>query len=344
VVVCHDGPEFLQQLFEPLGYELSFQRMPLDERFPQWGEGVAYQLRLQSVRTISELLTHLYVLIPVLDNEKHYWVGEDEIEKLLQFGEGWLESHPLRDLITRRFLRHQHGLANQALARLIDEGGLDPEAQDEQRSEEERDLERPMGLQQQRLDAISAELLANNATRVVDLGCGSGDLLLRLARETGISDLVGMDVSAASLQAAKRRLDRERMPGLLRDRIKLLHGALTYVDSRLAGFDAAVLAEVIEHLDPPRLLALQRCVFEFARPGLVIMSTPNSEYNQLWPRLMAGQFRHRDHRFEWSRMQFQSWANALAEQYGYSVDFLGIGPAHEKLGTPTQAGVFKRCS
>ncbi len=342
-VVCHDGPEFLNQLFDPLGYRVSFERYPLDEQFPQWGAGVAYKLQLEATRPLSELLTHLYVLIPVLDNEKHYWVGDDEIEKLLQLGAGWLEKHPSRELITRRFLRHQHGLANAALARLVEEGSPDPDDQEEKSSEEERDLERPLGLQQQRLEAIAEELVASGGGRVLDLGCGAGDLLLRLARETSISELVGMDVSAACLESARRRLEKEHIAGPLRERIRLLHGALTYIDARLEGFDAAVLAEVIEHLDPPRLLALERCVFEFARPGLVIISTPNAEYNQLWPRLAAGSFRHRDHRFEWTRVQFQSWATALAEGFGYSVSFLGIGPAHEVHGTPTQAGVFRRC-
>ncbi|HYW08785.1 MAG TPA: hypothetical protein VE913_17620, partial [Longimicrobium sp.] len=127
-----------------------------------------------------------------------------------------------------------------------------------------------------------------------------------------------------------------------RERIRLIHGSLMYRDPRIAGFDAAAVVEVIEHLDPPRLRAFERVVFEFARPGTVVLTTPNRDYNTVWPTLPAGEFRHGDHRFEWSRAEFGSWAGEIAERFGYEVRILPVGPEDPRLGAPTQMGVFTR--
>jgi 3' terminal RNA ribose 2'-O-methyltransferase Hen1 len=126
----------------------------------------------------------------------------------------------------------------------------------------------------------------------------------------------------------------------MQQRARLLHGSLTYRDARLAGFDAAAVVEVIEHLDPPRLGAFARVLFEFARPRTVVLTTPNAEYNTKYPGLAAGAFRHADHRFEWSRAQFRQWATAAAERYGHTVRFLPVGPEDAEVGSPTQMGVF----
>jgi hypothetical protein len=117
---------------------------------------------------------------------------------------------------------------------------------------------------------------------------------------------------------------------------------LIYRDKRLAGFDAAAVVEVIEHLDPPRLAALERVLFEFARPTTVVLTTPNREYNVMWESLPAGKFRHPDHRFEWTRQEFQEWANRVAFNHGYAVRFLDVGPVDANVGAPTQMGVFER--
>jgi hypothetical protein len=115
-----------------------------------------------------------------------------------------------------------------------------------------------------------------------------------------------------------------------------------YRDERLSGFEAAAVVEVIEHLDPPRLAAFERVLFEAARPALVVLTTPNREYNATWEKLPAGQFRHRDHRFEWTRAEFEHWCSTIAARFGYVVQRHPVGPEDPHLGAPTQLAVFTR--
>jgi len=161
-----------------------------------------------------------------------------------------------------------------------------------------------------------------------------------MLEDRSLQEIVGMDVSYRSLEIASERLHLETLPPRLKERIKLIHGSLVYKDQRLAGFDAACVVEVIEHLDPPRLAAFERVLFEYARPKSVLITTPNSEYNQKFATLPAGQFRHKDHRFEWTRAQFQAWAQSISTRFGYSAKFLPIGPDDPQAGSPTQMGVF----
>jgi 3' terminal RNA ribose 2'-O-methyltransferase Hen1 len=291
---------------------------------------------------LSDLLTHLYVLIPVLDDDKHYWVGDAEVEKLLRHGEGWLREHPERELITNRYLKHQKRLAQEALSRLI--GDEAPEADEvaETRAHEEEAIEKPISLADQRMGAVLAALRSSGAKRVLDLGCGEGRLLRELLKDRAFSDIVGMDVSHRALEIASQKLRLEDMPAMQKGRIRLIHGSLTYRDKRLFGFDAATVVEVIEHQDPPRLLAFERVLFEFACPQTVVVTTPNVEYNVKFETLPAGKFRHKDHRFEWTRGQFQNWANGIAERFGYAVRFLPVGPEDASVGSPTQMGIFTR--
>jgi 3' terminal RNA ribose 2'-O-methyltransferase Hen1 len=149
-------------------------------------------------------------------------------------------------------------------------------------------------------------------------------------------------VSWRALEIATERLKLNRLAPAQRERVRLIHGSLMYRDTRLAGYDVAAVVEVIEHLDPPRLAAFERVVFEVAQPGTVVITTPNAEYNVKWETLPAGRFRHRDHRFEWTREQFQAWASGIAERFGYSVRFLPIGDEDPEVGAPTQMGVFTR--
>jgi 3' terminal RNA ribose 2'-O-methyltransferase Hen1 len=151
-----------------------------------------------------------------------------------------------------------------------------------------------------------------------------------------------MDVSHRALEIAAQKLRMENLPTMQRERIHLIHGSLTYRDKRLAGYDAATVVEVIEHQDPPRLAAFERVLFEFARPQAVVVTTPNVEYNVKFETLPAGKMRHKDHRFEWTRPEFQSWANTIAERFAYSVRFLPIGPEDPIVGSPTQMGIFAR--
>jgi 3' terminal RNA ribose 2'-O-methyltransferase Hen1 len=344
VLPVRGGESFLRSVFEPLGYAVEATGYPLDDRFPDWGDSPYFSVTVRKTTTLAELLTHLYVLIPVFDNHKHYFVGEDEMEKLLAKGEGWLASHPRKDEITRRYLKFQPSLYRMALARLVQEeepaDGDESEQRPQDRSEEV--LEKPISLREQRLGAVMAALRTSRASRVLDLGCGAGALIRELLREPQFSDIVGMDVSIRSLEAAKRSLKLERLPAMQANRVQLIHGSLMYRDKRLAGFDAATVVEVVEHLDPPRLSAFERVLFEFARPGTVVLTTPNREYNAVWETLPAGQFRHPDHRFEWTRREFQDWAEAVASRFGYAVQFHPVGSEHETLGAPTQLAVFAR--
>jgi 3' terminal RNA ribose 2'-O-methyltransferase Hen1 len=341
VLPCRGGEAVLRRLFQPLGYAVEAVRHALDETFPDWGESIYFTVTLTRNCPLREFLTHLYVLIPVLDDDKHYWVGDDEIEKLLKFGEGWLSAHPDKELIASRYLKHRAELVNEALARLSEDT---PEDEDDEESApaQEEIIEKQINLNQQRIDWVAATLKAQNAKRVVDLGCGEGRLLGNLLKDNFFEQLTGCDVSSRALEIATKRLRIDHLPTFQQNRISLMQTALTYRDKRLAGYDAATLIEVIEHMDLPRLDAFRRVVFEFAKPRLVIITTPNVEYNVLFVNLTLGKLRHNDHRFEWTRAEFIDWASKAAAQFGYNVTFEGIGDRHETLGTPTQAGVFMR--
>lgn len=340
VLPCRGGEDFLRRLFEPLGYTVAAVRHPLDDKFTDWGESPYFTVTLQGQMPLRQLLTHLYVLMPVLDNDKHYWVGDDEVEKLLRRGEGWLASHPEREIIAARYLKYRRSLINDALEQLL--GEEDPEADQVQEShaQEEAAVEQRISLNEQRLGSVLAAIKSSGAGKVLDLGCGEGRLLQSLLKDRQFHQIVGMDVSYRALEIAKDKLNLERLPEMQRQRIRLLHGSLMYRDKRLEGFDAAAVVEVIEHLDPPRLAAFERVLFECARPGTVVLTTPNIEYNVKWESLPAGRFRHKDHRFEWTRAQFQSWASGVAERFGYTVRFLPVGPEDAIVGAPTQMAVF----
>ena len=340
VLSCRGGESFLRRLFEPLGYEVVAERHPLDESFPEWGESTYFTVQLTGQVRLQDLLTHIYVLIPVLDNEKHYWVGDDEVEKLLRHGSRWLSSHPEREEITRRYLKYRRDLAREALARLTEDEATDVDATEAVHDSEEEAVERTVNLNEQRLNSVVAALKSANAKRVLDLGCGEGKLLRALHADRSFDEIVGVDVSHRSLQMAQERLRLERMPERQRQRLKLIHGSLMYRDKRLSGFDAAAVVEVIEHLDQPRLAAFERVLFEFAKPASIVLTTPNVEYNARFETLPAGKFRHKDHRFEWTRSEFQGWAGAMAHRFGYAVRFLPVGPEDSALGAPTQMAIF----
>ena len=342
VLPCRSGEPFMRALFEPLGYAVNATQHSLDGQSDAPHQSRYFTIELTAIKRLRELLTHLYVLIPVLDDEKHYWVGDDEVEKLLRHGEGWLAAHPERDEIARRYLRRRRSLVDDAISRLTADEDPELDAAEPERAAEESRLERPLSLNEQRLATVLAVIKGSGAKRVLDLGCGEGRLLSELLADRSFEEVVGMDVSYRALEAASRRLRLDQMPAKQRERVRLLHGSLMYRDSRLTGFDAAAVVEVIEHLDPPRLAAFERVLFEFARPRMIAVTTPNAEYNVRWESLPAGTFRHRDHRFEWSREQFQTWARGIASRFGYDVRFVTVGPVDPEVGSPTQMGVFRR--
>ncbi|NUP00133.1 MAG: 3' terminal RNA ribose 2'-O-methyltransferase Hen1 [Nonomuraea sp.] len=343
---CRGGPDLARRLFEPLGWTVEAEALPLDEGFPEWGDSRYVRLTLRGTVLLADALNHLYVLLPVLDDGKHYWIAPDEVDKLIRAGEGWLGGHPERGLITRRYMGRRRALARTALARLAELGDeteeqLEPpiaeeaEAQDAPEPEEKA---KPLNVL--RREAVLRRLEELGAVSVIDLGCGQGELVAALLARPRFARVGGMDVSSMALTIAARKLRLDGMPDAKRARLTLFQGALTYTDKRLSGYDAAVLMEVIEHVDPPRLAALERVVFGRARPGHVLVTTPNVEYNVRYEFLTG--LRHSDHRFEWTRAEFAAWAAGVAARYGYQVAIEPVGAEDPEVGPPTQMGVFTR--
>jgi 3' terminal RNA ribose 2'-O-methyltransferase Hen1 len=318
------------RLFAPLGYGV--QQSALGDYYSK--------LRIAGTTTLQRLLTHIYVLVPVMDGDKHYWVGEEEVQKLFRFGADWLNSHPERELITSRYLARAPKLARAAVARLASLDDSAPETAESRRSVREDELERPLRLQDRRIAAVVEALRGSGAASIADVGCGEGDLLLALVREPQVNRIIGTDVSVRELERAKSRLDRTNMLTSKRDSIELFQSSALYADRRLQNLDAITLLEVIEHIDEPRLDALERAIFGFARPRVVVVSTPNSEYNARFPNLEQGEYRHPDHRFEWTRTQFESWCTSVKERFGYQPRLGAIGDNDSAVGSPTQMAVF----
>ncbi|MFF3441378.1 3' terminal RNA ribose 2'-O-methyltransferase Hen1 [Streptosporangium sp. NPDC002721] len=422
VLPCKGGPELAHRLFEPLGWRVEATALPLDEEFPEWGDSRYVRLVLRGEVRLADALNQLYVLLPVLDDAKHYWVAPDEVDKLIRAGESWLAAHPERALITRRYLGRRWALTRTAFARLAEIGDdveedLEPPVEEDpsadpgvpdpaqESSAQESPVQEssaqegpvaeggdgggpdgapakgsparegsateddtsvtpaaassppgtPSGapgtpdeagtagaarrpLNTLRLEAVLATLEELGVSTVIDLGCGSGRLVGALLERPRFGRVAGVDVSSQALALAARRLRLDRMPERRRERLELFQGALTYTDARFAGYDAAVLMEVVEHVDPPRLDALERVVFGTARPGHVIVTTPNVEYNVRYEFLNGA--RHPDHRFEWTRAEFRAWAAKVCGEYGYRVEFLPVGDDDPEVGPPTQMALF----
>ena len=330
------GPAFVKQLFKPLGYDVQVEPIATTGAGATDAPSRYNALTLAGRVRLVDLLTHLYVLLPVLDDDKHYWVGADEVDKLLRRGAGWLEAHPARDEITRRYLRRHRPLVLDALSKLA-------QAEDEDAAADEppaaRDTERYRSLHQQRLGAVLAALRGAGACSVLDLGCGEGRLIEMLRADSQFERITGLDASQRTLNRAARRLRLETALAQERERIQLLHGALTYRDARTHGHDAAAVVEVIEHLDEERLTAFAEALFGDTRPATVVLTTPNREYNQLFdePR----ELRHHDHRFEWTRAEFRAWTDSIAEHYAYDVTVLPVGAEDARYGPPSQLALFR---
>ena len=361
---------FVARVFEPLGWAVSATPLALDPAFPDWGDSRYCEVTLTGVRRVSDALSQLYVLLPVLDGSKHYWIDPSEVEKLLRAGEAWLAGHPERELITRRYLGRRTALVRSALARLAEADEALESELDNAVEEAEEDAadgstvgaqaaegsevsaaegpevsadagSKKVALATLRRAAVLAALKDVGGKRVLDLGCGGGALLRPLLHDWYFTEIVGVDVSARALQYAARTLHLDRQPAQLAARLTLKQGALTYTDASLKGYDAAVLMEVIEHVDPPRLASLEYAVFGVARPAAVVVTTPNAEYNVRYENLEAGRMRHRDHRFEWTREQFAAWAEAVASRLGYEVEYRPVGEVDPEVGASTQMAVFR---
>jgi 3' terminal RNA ribose 2'-O-methyltransferase Hen1 len=335
---CRGGATLADRVFAPLGWSVDAKTQAFSP--PQWGDSPYLDLRLTGEFRLADALNHLYVLLPVLDDAKHYWVSTEEVDKLIRAGGDWLAGHPEKELITRRYLVHQKRLTRSALARLAEADDTEPEELDNAVTDEEAEPVKPLAVQ--RREAILTVLRAHGARRVGDLGCGAGVLTRDLLSDPQIAHVTAVDVSVRALQLAARNLRLDQMPVSKRERLTVFQSSLTYRDERLAGLDAAVLMEVIEHVDPERLPALERAVFGIAHPATVIVTTPNAEYNVHFETLAPGTPRHRDHRFEWTRAQFRAWAARVAGTYKYRARFLPVGPEHPQDGPPTQLAVFER--
>ncbi|EIC23875.1 3' terminal RNA ribose 2'-O-methyltransferase Hen1 [Thiorhodovibrio frisius] len=336
------GESFLRDLFEPLGYELEVEPVPLDEAFPCWGPSRLVSLRLHARLRLAELLNHLYVLLPVLDDRKHYWVGEAELDKLLHAGGDWLATHPEREIIARRYLKRDRRMVGEALRQLLAGDDPDSDAEEDPRLAASLARARNGPLAQRRRAAIISTLVDHGSTSVLDIGCGDGRLLQDLLADSRFARIAGTDVSPEVLRVAAKMLHLDECSERQRQRLALFQSSALYRDARYRGFDALVVSEVIEHVDPSLLKTLARMLFGEAQPPLLILTTPNRDYNALYPRLPAGDRRERDHRFEWSRAEFQDWCLPVAAQYGYQVRFEPIGDPHPELGASSQMAIFTR--
>ena len=354
-VIPAANAEQLQGLFAPLGYKVETEAHLLDPTVPAWGNSRYFTLRLRHpALRLRDLLSHLYVLIPVLDRgDKHYWINEAEADKLLHRGAAWLPQHPEREFITRRYLRNLAQYVNPTLERLLEgeeaptndvptalpaeettDANTNPSLPNDQTTAKQN-------LHDLRLDRVAEEINRLGAKRVLDLGCGEGKLVRRLLENVQIEHILALDVSWQELQRAQERLHVAEMPPRQRERLTLTQGSLLYHDPRLVDYDAAAVVEVIEHLDESRLASFEQVVFARARPGAVLVTTPNADYNQRYEQLSAGEFRHADHRFEWTRAQFAEWATGVAERHGYRVRLENLGPEDAEVGAPSQLAIFE---
>ena len=327
--------ELVRRLFAPMGWDVSTCPIPFDDTRPEWGDAPVTGLTLTGSQRLADALNHLYVLLPVLDETKHYWVGDAEVDKLMRAGAGWLPDHPDKDLIAHRYLAGQRDLRDAALTRLAD---LDDRPAD--LGPEDPTPERRRPLVRIRHEAVMDVVRQLRPTSIADLGCGSGALLGALLSVPGVSHVIGTEVSDAALTRAARRLHVDRMTERQADRLSLLLSSLMYEDERLADLDLVVLMEVIEHIDPERLPTVERNVFETMRPHHVVVTTPNSDYNVRFPAMEPGELRHTDHRFEWSREEFGRWTRTVAGRYGYDVETRPVGETDPRVGPPTQMAVF----
>ena len=321
------SPWMIERLFGHLGWNVAIASHPLEVPGRTDDDRPLHVFTLTGSATVSDALAQLYVLLPVLDPNRHYFYDESEVRKLFDKGGDWLNDHPYRDVIISRYLSKSKELREYArsLFGKFQEKKSDEELQADYDEWSETfggmdDDGSPHALRHAR---ILSDIASWGVRSVVDLGCGEGKLLEGLARIAQDMRVVGVEPSVRDLERARKNLSRN--PGKTVDpRVTLIHGSAIYADERLKGFDAAVLSEVIEHVDPDRLSHLARSVFGVMRPNRVVVTTPNGDYNA-WFDLRPGEFRHADHRFEWSRPECEAWVTAVSAEYGYHSEITGAG-------------------
>lgn len=332
--------EWINRIFVPLGYEVEYKRHVLNENFPKWGESNYYSLKLKNKLTLQKLLSQLYVLLPVFDYEKHYFISTNEIDKLLEKGRDWLITHPEKEMITKRYLNNLKKYYNPALERLKDDNEEDIYQEDLEKLNE-AEIEKKLSLNKQRLKAVFDKVKDSGFNSIMDLGCGEGKLLKMLLKDSKFSKITGMDVSFSELQKAKDNLYYDNLSDKQKERINLFQGSLIYKDERLKNHQIATVIEVIEHIELDMLRSFEKILFSYLEPQMIVITTPNSEYNKKYEKLSQESFRHHDHRFEWNRKEFLEWLNYIKDKYNYGFEVFEIGDIDKELGSPTQMAVLK---
>lgn len=351
VLPSKGGQSLIRQLFEPLGYTIDLHQHEFDEDLPEWGNSHYFDITLKNTALLSEVLTHLYVLIPVLDNDKHYWVGFDEVDKLINNSKNWVPQHPHKNIIVARYLKKQSSLTKKALSELdleastlaiVEEPEINETIDQEKHSQAKEDkLEKKVRLNDLRIEKITQTIHDLDINNITDFGCGEGKYLKEYLKITKLEKITGIEVSTHVLDRAEQRLKIDRLPEKTRNKLSLLQGSLTYKDRRLKNIDLATCIEVIEHIDEDRLDAFSESLFGYSKPRYAIITTPNIEFNATFENLPIGKFRHNDHRFEWDRKTFEQWCHTICEKYQYTVRFDGIGEQHPEYGAPTQMALFR---
>ncbi|MFC3849886.1 3' terminal RNA ribose 2'-O-methyltransferase Hen1 [Corynebacterium hansenii] len=347
-VAAVGSPELAKAMFSPMGWRVRVESSPADERFPEWGDAPTAVLRLSGRSTIASAISQLYVLLPVLEGRKHFWVGPEEAEKMASFGGGWLAGHPELDTILFRGLARQRELVDEARRRL----GAGEKAGDRPTNltngaaggdgEAGTAGTNPHRLRDDRIDAITAAIDDLGAQSVLEIGCGEGRILAAIAGRPSVRHVVGIDPAPVVLERAKNKLGIDEEPDRWGAPIELGHGSALLCDTRFPGKDAIVFSEVLEHLDPIRWPEAEQAIWGHARPRAVIVTTPNAEYNVNYPGLAPGEKRHPDHRVELDREGFARWCGKVADAHGYSVDIGGTGKLDAATGHESQVAVFTR--
>ena len=323
---CRLKPEYVARIFKPLGYAIAFDNISSD--FPR-EKLIVGNLRLKGKTNLKDLLSQLYILIPVFDRYLHFWIDEPQLQRFIRLTAGWLESHPEKRFILTEYFWPAADFKSRVLERFNAIPGLSSN-------------EKAQPLKIQRHEAIEATLAIHGAKTIIDLGCGEGSLIFYLLEQKKYAKIAGTDISAKNIESAKKRIAGRPSRACRED--DLFVSSLTYPDKRLRGYDAAVLSEVIEHFEINRMNTVMKNILGAAKPQIFIMTTPNRAYNNQFSGLADGAMRHPDHRYEFTEEEFTNFCRKNASAFGYEVELEPIGEISPEFGAPTLMGVFKKCA